>query len=78
MGVGRRADLVHEFSSAIPALFNKIYQQLRNSSKAQKENLALTIFSSFGVELSPTHYIQTYRGKKKSVLNLLCWLSLSA
>lgn len=63
-------------SSALPAIFNKIYQQLCNSSKAQKDKLALIIFSSFGVELSPTHYTQI-TGARKSALNLFCRLSLS-
>lgn len=52
----RRADLIHEFSSSLPALFNEIHHQFHNSSKAQKENVALTRFPSFSVELSPTHY----------------------
>lgn len=64
-------------SSALPATFNKIYQQLCNSSKAQKNKLALIIFSSFSVELPPTHYTQI-TGAKKSTLNLFCRLSLSS
>lgn len=51
-------------SSVLPATFNKIYQQLCNSSKAQKDKLAVTIFSSFGVELSPIHYTQITGAEK--------------